>query len=114
MELSEQHIIDKVIARLIENDLEIFKTMISKVQTAKSTNSEKAIPDHSKIKEKITELVKRKLYKTKSNSKQLYYKTDFKVSGLSDILNDIASIMKVCIIAIDNADTGYERKSPPL
>src|SRR5690606_9575129 len=81
----------------------------SKAQTAKnSTNSADSIPDHSKIKEKITKLVKHKLYKTKPNSDQLYYKTDFKVSGLSDILNDIASIMKVCIIAIDNADTGYD------
>ena len=107
MELSEQHIVDKVIARLIENDLEIFKTMISKAQTAKnSTNSAEPIPSHSKIKEKIAELVKRKLYKTKPNSDQLYYKTKFEVCGLSDILYNIASIIKISIMALENADIG--------
>ena len=82
--------------------------MISKAQTSKNyTNPAEPVPDHSKIKEKIAKLVKRKLYKIGSNSDQLHYKTDFKIGDLSDILYNIASIMKVCIIAIDNADTGY-------
>lgn len=103
MEPSEQNIVDKVIARFLENDLEIIKTMISKVQTSNSTNS---ITDHSKIKEKITDLVKRKLYKPKPNSDQLYYKTKFEVCGLSDILYNIASIIKISIMALENADIG--------
>lgn len=89
-----------------------FKTVISKAQTTKSTNSAGPIPNNSKIKEKIAELVKRKFYKTKSNSDQLFYKTNFMLSGLSDILYNIASFMKVCIIAIDNADTGYNTQLP--
>lgn len=106
MDPSEQNIVDMIIARLLENDLEIFKTMISQAKRSKSTNSEKPIPEHSKIKEKITELAKRKLYKSKPNSDQLYYKTEFEVCGLSDILYNIASILKISIMALENSDTG--------
>ncbi len=93
MEQSEQHIIDWVIARLIEDDQETFKNLISQAQTTKSTNMENSVSKNFKIKKKIMELVKRKLYKPKLNSDQLYYKTDFKIVGLSDILNNIASII---------------------
>lgn len=106
MEPSEQHNVDKVIARLSENDLEIFRTIISQAKRSKSTNSEKPIPKHSKIKEKITELAKRKLYKSKLNSDQLYYKTDLEVCGLSDILYNIASIIRISIMALENSYSG--------
>lgn len=110
MELSEQQIADKVIARLLENDLEVFKAMISKTQTSKSTNSAEPKPEGTKIKERIMELVNRKLSKTKPNSEHLIYKTDFEISGLSDILYNIASILKICIMALENADSGYDTK----
>jgi len=110
MEISEQQIADKVIARLLENDLEVFKAMISKTQTSKSTNSAEPKPEGTKIKERIMELVNRKLSKTKPNSEHLIYKTDFEISGLSDILYNIASILKICIMALENADSGYDTK----
>lgn len=112
MELSEQHIVDKVIARLIENDLEIFKVMISKAQTVKSTNSAEPIPENTKIKEKITELVNRKYSKPKPNSKGYDYKTKLRVNGPSDILHNIANILSMCIITLDSTDTGPNPNLP--
>src|SRR5690606_2359634 len=49
MELSEQQIADKVIARLLENELEVFKAMIAKTQTSNSTNSPEPKPEDTKI-----------------------------------------------------------------
>src|SRR5690606_14230720 len=98
MELSEQQIADKVIARLLENELEVFKAMIAKTQTSNSTNSPEPKPEDTKIMEKIMELVNRKLSKAKPVSDHLIYKANFEVSGLSDILYNIASILKICIM----------------
>ncbi|MFY0715229.1 HEPN domain-containing protein [Seonamhaeicola sp. NFXS20] len=64
------------------------------------------------ILEKINELVDKKMYRLSPGSDKYYYKTDFMVIGLSDILYDIAGIMKVCIIALEYADTRFGRLIP--
>ncbi len=112
MEPSEQHIVDKVIARLIENDLETFKNLISQAQTTKSTNMENSVSENFKIKEKITELVNRKYSKPKPNSKGYDYKAKLRVNGPSDILHNIANILSMCIITLDSTDTGPNPNLP--
>lgn len=64
------------------------------------------------ILEKINELVDRKMYRLSPSSDKYYYKTEFMVTGLADVLYDIAGIMKVCIIALEHADTGFSRLIP--
>ena len=64
------------------------------------------------IKAKINELVNKKLYELSPDSDKYYYKTNFMVLGLSDILYDIAGIMKVCIIALEHADSRFNRLIP--
>ncbi|QLE01490.1 HEPN domain-containing protein [Galbibacter sp. BG1] len=68
--------------------------------------------DYQEIRDKIRDLAKRKLYEIKPGSKKFYYKANFKVGGLADILYDIAGIMKVYIIALEHADSSYGRLIP--
>lgn len=62
--------------------------------------------------EKINELVDKKMYRLSPGSDKYYYKTEIMVTGLADVLYDIAGIMKVCIIALEYADTGFNRLIP--
>lgn len=64
------------------------------------------------ILEKINELVDRKMDRLSPDSDKYYYKTEFMVTGLADTLYDIARIMKVCIIALEYADTRFGRLIP--
>src|SRR5690606_9094677 len=64
------------------------------------------------IKAKINELVNIKLCRLSPDSDKYYYKTNFMVHELSDILYDIAGIMKVCIIALEHADSRFNRLIP--
>ncbi|MCM5661819.1 HEPN domain-containing protein [Galbibacter mesophilus] len=74
-----------------------------------SKNSVECLANYQEIREKIQDLTKRKLYEIKPRSKKFYYKANFKVGGLADVLYDIAGIMKVCIIALEHADNSYGR-----
>lgn len=66
-----------------------------------------SLTDYEKIRDKIQKLLKRKEYMLKPGSNEFYYKANFLVSGPTDILYDIAGIMKVCIIALEHGDNSY-------
>lgn len=68
--------------------------------------------DDDLIKAKINELINIKLCRLSPDSDKYYYKTNFIVHELSDILYDIAGIMKVCIIALEHADSRFNRLIP--
>src|SRR5690606_22190709 len=64
------------------------------------------------IKAKINQLIHEKQYKLKPDAAESFYKTEFMITGLADVLYDIASIMKVCIITLEYTD-GYFNKLIP-
>ncbi|QLE00931.1 HEPN domain-containing protein [Galbibacter sp. BG1] len=90
---------------------ELSKTKNSKSESDRNHSLE-FLTDYQEIKGKIQDLAKRKLCEIKPGSKKFYYKANFKVGGLADILFDIAGIMKVCIIALEHADSSYGRLIP--
>lgn len=64
------------------------------------------------IKAKINELIHKKQYKITPNAAGSFYKTEFMITGLTDVLYDIADIMKVCIIALGYADSYFNKLIP--
>ena len=64
------------------------------------------------IKAKINELIHKKQYKISPNAAESFYKTEFMITGLTDVLYDIADIMKVCIIALGYADSYFNKLIP--
>lgn len=84
---------------------------VASKETSHTDNSEAAITEES-IQSKLDDLINQKFYKVKLDSKEGYYKTEFMITGLSDVLYDIASIMKVCIITLGSADSYYNKLIP--
>lgn len=72
----------------------------------------KAMTNRHKTSDKLQELARKKLYALSPGSDKQYYKADFRVNGIADILYNIAGIMKVCIIAMEYADTSHGRLIP--
>ena len=82
------------------------------VNNSSKKDAPKEPKDDDLIKAKINELVNIKLCRLSPDSDKYYYKTNFMVHELSDILYDIAGIMKVCIIALEHADSRFNRLIP--
>lgn len=91
-------------------DDETLNTEIVNDSPKKDTHKEPK--DDDLIKAKINELINIKLCRLSPDSDKYYYKTNFMVHELSDILYDIAGIMKVCIIALEHADSRFNRLIP--
>jgi len=101
--------------KIVENEFEkryaYCKEHVESVSTKKETLSDK-ITANPRIKYKVQEFFNRKLYKLEPGSEKLYYKAEFKINGIADLLYDIAGIMKVCIVALEYADSSYGRLIP--
>lgn len=86
-----------------------------KIETINDSSKEDAPTEPLKddlIKAKINQLIHKKQYKLKPDAVESFYKTEFMITGLTDVLYDIASIMKVCIITLEYSD-GYFNKLIP-
>jgi len=64
------------------------------------------------IKAKINELIHKKQYKIRPEATESFYKTEFMITGIADVLYDIASIMKVCIISLDYTNSYFNKLIP--
>ncbi|MDT0651698.1 HEPN domain-containing protein [Autumnicola edwardsiae] len=109
-----QNKLDKML-KIVENEFEkrhaYCKNPLESTSTEKETLSDK-ITANPRIKYKVQEFFNRKLYKLEPGSEKLYYKAEFKINGIADVLYDIAGIMKVCIVALEYADSSYGRLIP--
>lgn len=104
------------VLELFKDKMQACRNKLSETQDPKKEPDTKKnvepLTDYQEIRDKIQKLIKRKLYELKPGSKKLYYKANFRIGGPADILYDIAGIMKVCIIALESADSGYGRLIP--
>ncbi|GBF21218.1 HEPN domain protein [Arenibacter sp. NBRC 103722] len=61
---------------------------------------------------KISNLIHKKQYKLRPGETESLYKTEFMVTGFTDVLYDIASIMKVCILTLGYTDSYFNKLIP--
>ena len=104
------------ICGLFKDKMQACRNKLSDTQDPKKEPDTKKnvepLTDYQEIRDKIQKLIKRKLYELKPGSKKFYYKANFRIGGPADILYDIAGIKKVCIIALEYADSSYGRLIP--
>ncbi|MDT0642829.1 HEPN domain-containing protein [Zunongwangia sp. F363] len=66
--------------------------------------------DIIEIRSKLQALLEKKLYRLKKD--KLVYRSEFPISGIADVIYTIGGILKVCILASNNAGTSYSRSIP--
>lgn len=97
-----------LVARLFNDKMEACREEYIKTKGT----SRQTMAGPQKNSDKLQGLVHKKLYGLGPGSHKQYYKADFRVKGIADILYDIAGIMKVCIIALEHAEGAYGRLIP--
>ncbi|WP_435139070.1 HEPN domain-containing protein [Formosa sp. A9] len=98
---------------LKEKNLEI--TQVPKIEPKSlSRNDQNLDTENEKelFNSRINDLISKRIHLLKPNSENTLYKSEFLISGLSDVLYDIAGIMKVCILALEYSDS-YDNKLIP-
>lgn len=61
---------------------------------------------------KISDMINKKQYKLRPGETESFYKAEFMVTGLTDVLYDIAGIMKICIITLGYTDSYFNKLIP--
>lgn len=64
------------------------------------------------IRDKIEQIMNRKLRPLGTHPQKWYYKAEFRVNGVADILYDVAGMLKVCIAALDYGDSMEHKLIP--
>lgn len=101
-----------LVSKLFNDKMEACRKEFIETKKNDNNTSGEAMTDSQKTKCKLQELINRKLCGLNPDADKLYYKANFRVNGIADILYDIAGIMKVCIIAVEYANGSQGRLIP--